>query len=97
MTNFRMTIRADCAVSARSPLPQTIKALATDGQWGGSDFGQESTLPQASSIQNKANFPFYQFCLILEQQAAGPHFVLHLGVCKEMPEKSKMNRLWLLP
>ena len=28
MTNFKMTVRADCAVSAYSPLPPAIKALA---------------------------------------------------------------------
>ena len=28
MTNFKMTIRADCAVSACSPLSPSIKALA---------------------------------------------------------------------
>ena len=28
MTNFKMTVRADCAVSACSLLPQPIKALA---------------------------------------------------------------------
>ena len=35
MANFRMTVRADCAVPARSPLPLSVKALAPwlSGAW----------------------------------------------------------------
>ena len=61
ITNFKMTVRADCAVFVYNPLPQSIKALAC--RWGGgrqSAFGQAPHLPPptlAVSIQNKANFP----------------------------------------
>ena len=46
VTNLKMIVRADCAVSACSPLPQSIKALAplvVSG--GGTTFGQTSVLP----------------------------------------------------
>ena len=63
MTNF-LTVRADCTVSACSPLPQLIKALV---HWLLRVFGQESSLcippPQTSpfaDVQNKANIPFHQ-------------------------------------
>ena len=35
MTNFKMTVRADCAVSTCGPLPLSIKASAPDCQWKG--------------------------------------------------------------
>ena len=45
MTNFKMTVRADSAVSTCSPSLCLEKLLPTDGQWGKSAFGQESALP----------------------------------------------------
>ena len=48
MTNFKMMVRADCAVSACSLLPLFIKALAhwlSPGGWRGSASGHEFTLP----------------------------------------------------
>ena len=45
MTNFKMTVRVDCAVSAGSPFPQPIKALALTASQGKSAFGQEFALP----------------------------------------------------
>jgi len=45
MTNFKMTISVDCAVSAGSPFPQPIKALALTASQGKSAFGQEFALP----------------------------------------------------
>ena len=38
ITNFKMTISTDCAVSARIPLPQPIRALAL-WLWGGGGVG----------------------------------------------------------
>ena len=43
ITNFKMTVRADCAVFVYNPLPQSIKALAC--RWGG---GRQSAFGQAS-------------------------------------------------
>ena len=63
MTDFKMTVRADYAVSAWSPLPLSIKALAPWLSEQGVTFRQESALPQlplVAGIQNKANFPFHQ-------------------------------------
>ena len=59
MTNFKM-IRADCAVSSGSPLPQLIKALAHwlsvrgVGLW------------TVFSFWNKANFPFHWASLVAQ-------------------------------
>ena len=54
MTRFKMTLRADCAVSACSPSvsPQKLLPLIVSG--GDSAFGRESTLPRgllASKIE----------------------------------------------
>ena len=83
MTNFKTTVRADCAVSARSPLPPSIKALAPWLSVRESAFGQESALPPpnpVAGIQNKANFPFHQLASLLafELRAAGRHFRLQM-------------------
>ena len=67
MTNFKMTVRADCAVSTRSLLHLSIKALAHWLSWTGGETGsgQVSTLPPpwVAGIQNKASFPFYKSSL----------------------------------
>ena len=67
MANFKMTVRADYAVSACSPPcppPLPIKSLVPLGcQWGESAPGQMSALPQnppVASIWNKANSPLHQ-------------------------------------
>ena len=64
-TNFKMTVRVDCAVSTRSPLRLSIKALAPDcGGRGQLTFGQVSPPHQllASKIK-KLSFP--QRCLFI--------------------------------
>ena len=84
MTNFKMTIRADCAVSASSPLPPSIKALAHWLSVGKSAFRQESTLPHLpASLLNKADFPFHQLASLLafEWRAAGPPLSVTGGGC----------------
>ena len=54
-TNFKMTLRPDCTVSACSPLPLSVKALL--------DYLLDRRLPSVPyphpvvSIQQKANFP----------------------------------------
>ena len=61
LTNLKMTVRADCDVSAHSPLLLSIKALAPLAASGVSrpwDRGPPSC--PAVSIWNKANFPFHQ-------------------------------------
>ena len=67
MTNFKMTVRADCAVSTRSLLHPSVKALAHWLSWTGGETGsgQVSTIhpPWVAGIQNKASFPFYQSSL----------------------------------
>ena len=64
MTNFKMTVRADCVVSACSPLPLATKALApwlsrVGGSW---PLDRSPPSPQVASVQNKGNFPFHQPC-----------------------------------
>ena len=66
--SYKMTVRADCAVSTGSPLPLSVKALVTrfvSGVVRESAFGQVSTLspPLIAGIQNKPNFPFHQLGL----------------------------------
>ena len=70
ITNFRMTVRADCTLSACSPLPLSKKALAhwLSLGWGGGGRPLDRHLPPplVASIQN-------QPCLSIgfEQQEAG--------------------------
>ena len=63
MTNFKMTIKANCIVFTCNPL----LSMKSPAHWlsvvGESALGQEFTLPLVSGIQNKANFPFHQPCL----------------------------------
>ena len=67
MINFKVTVRAACAISACSPLPQPIKVLPPDYQGRESAFGQESAPPTSwvANIHNTANFPFHQTGLSL--------------------------------
>ena len=76
MISFQRTIRADCAVSACSPLLQPKKVIAPWlSGWGEEAFGQMSDLPTSFHIQNKANFLSTNFASLLafEQWAAGSH------------------------
>ena len=63
VTNLKMIVRVDCAVSAYSPLPQPINVLAPLVVSGGGspplDRHLSSPTPIAS-IWNKANFSFNQ-------------------------------------
>ena len=72
MTNLKMTVRADCVVSAYSAPPTISKSSYTlivvvrGGGQGGEvspwmDIGPSHPLPSAVSfIQNKASFPLHQ-------------------------------------
>ena len=100
MTNLKMTVRADCAVSACSPHPGLYKLLPADCQWsGGAGFGQASTSPllrvPASKIKH---FPSYQPSLFSasEWRAARPLFQLHphlLGnwLCRPFGQKVSLS------
>ena len=65
MANFKMPVRADCAVSACSPLPPSIKALAPWLSRRESAFGQASTLspgcrhPKQSKLSFPPTWPLY--------------------------------------
>ena len=68
ITSYKMTGRADSAVSAFSSLPLPVRA-DVHGLWVGGKlaFGQKSAPlpPLVACVQNKANFPFYQACLFI--------------------------------
>ena len=67
MTNFNIAVRADCAVSVCSPLPQPSKLLPSDCQWWGGSLWKgvcPSNSPVAS-IQHKGNVPFHQLGLFI--------------------------------
>ena len=85
MTHFKMTVRADCAASACSPLPLSIKALAPDCQWGRRPL--DSLLrppphPQLPASKIKQTFLSTNLASLLafERQVAGPRFWLQLEV-----------------
>ena len=61
-----MTVRADCVVSACSPLPPPIHPFKSSCPLivrGESAFGQLPS-PLVAGLRNKANFPFHQTCLL---------------------------------
>ena len=60
MAILKMSIRTDCAISACSPLPLPIKALAHWLLVGELAFRLESTLPLVAGIWNRAKFHFHQ-------------------------------------
>ena len=66
MTNFRMTVRADCIVSACGPLPLSIKALAPWSSGRGWGVGVSPPPALVVSLQNKANCPFHQPGLFID-------------------------------
>ena len=60
MTNFKMTIRADCAVFPCNPLSLAVKAivhLLGRRIWS---LDRSLPFPLMAGIQNKANFPLHQ-------------------------------------
>ena len=60
MITLKMTVRADCAVSACNPLPPSIKASLIVRE-GSQPLDRRPPFPAlVASIQNKANFPFHQ-------------------------------------
>ena len=65
MTNFKMNVRADCAVSIWSPLSLPVKApthwlsVVDTSLW--TDVCPHK--PPVASTQDKAKFPFYKSCL----------------------------------
>ena len=93
MTDFRMTVRADCAISACTILSLSIKVLTPSLLMGRGGGGVGSQLldrhvpppqpPTTASIQNKANFSFHQpgFLLVFEQQATGSGFGTNILEC----------------
>ena len=60
MTNFRMTVRSDCAVFARSPLPPSMKVLARWLPVWGARSLDRSLHRLIAGLWNKANLPFHQ-------------------------------------
>lgn len=79
-TNFKITVKSDCAISPHTFLPQPIKLWPMDCHWRGAGLWTVSTCPQpVASIQNKANFlAFIKLASLLasEWQAARPSFWL---------------------
>lgn len=65
MTSYKMTFRADCAISACGPLLCLEKLLPTDfGLWDRC-LPSVSLLAIVATVQIKANFPFCQSCLFI--------------------------------
>ena len=83
MTNLKMTVRADCAVSAYSTtITSVYKGSGPTGfQWRGSGFGSMSTTPTAqlpeSEIKQTFLFTNLTWLLDLKQRAAAPHRHTH--------------------
>ena len=80
-SNFK-TVRADCAVSACSPLPSPTKALGHSRRAGESAFGQESSSPlprqaQVAGLWNEATFPPFSplYWLLSSEQRETPRWV----------------------
>ena len=72
--HFKMTLRADCAVSACSPLPPSIKALSQVR--GGNQPSWSPTPASVAGIQIEANSPFHQPCLFIGFRAMSTQTLL---------------------
>ena len=66
MTNFKITVRADCTVICMKPPPSVYKSSCPPTLSQGSQplDNQQYLLSLGASLQNKANFPFHQHCLL---------------------------------
>ena len=83
-TNLKVTVRADCVVSACNPLCllvhpwiSPLKVLPTGYRWGGVSLWHKSALLTSwRSLEIKQIFLSTNLASLLafEQQAAGPHF-----------------------
>ena len=89
MTNFKMTVRADCTFSTCSPLPPPVIALAHSLSVGGIDLwtGVHPPCPHplkppppVASHRNKTSFPFHQPCLFIGFWAANSWTLLLVTV-----------------
>ena len=95
-----MTVRADCAVSACSPLPLPVKALAprlSGWAWGVGRPLDRSPLPpyQVAGLWNKANFPFHQPCLFIGFRAASSHNPTSVSFLASNVRLLRSRDIWL--
>ena len=83
MTNLKVTVRADCAVSAHSTTITSVYKGSCPTGWsgGGSGFGSMSATPTPQLLESeiKQTFLFTNltWLLDLKQQAAAPHRHTH--------------------
>lgn len=80
MTNFKRTIRANCAISVGSLFPLSIKALAPDCQGWERSWPLDRSLPPPQLLAwNKQTFLSTKLAPLLafEWWASGPHFHLY--------------------
>ena len=93
MTNFRIAVWADCAISACSPLSPSIKALA---HWqsvkGVSFWTGVCPPPSLANIWNKAHLPFHQSCLCIDFWVVSSqiHFQLQVHTQKRIPHQGQV-------
>ena len=66
VTNFKTTVRADCTVFCMKPPPSVYKSPCPPTvSWESQPLNrQQYLLTLGASLQNKANFPFHQPCLL---------------------------------
>ena len=85
MTNFRMTVRDDCAVFW-SPLLLSVKTLVHWLLAGEREVSLQTEVPSTpllpllpfAGIQNKANFPLHQPCIFTDFWVACSQTALHI-------------------
>ena len=105
MTNLKMTVRADCAVSACSPLPLSMKAVVYRLSVGGDaslQTGVHLLLPLSPNPhpgcwhpkQSKLSFTLMLHLYWL-LNGAGPHFQLHYFTNDKMTA-SKLKLSWMV-
>ena len=91
MTRFKVTVRADCAVSVWNPLPLSINALT---HWMSAEGDKQSPLPHPWMLASKIKQTFLSTnlasLLASEWQAARPHSLsVTCNVC------TSTHRFWL--
>ena len=90
MTNFKMTVRADCAVSACRPSLCLQKLLPTDCQRGSWPLDRSPPSPMVAGLQSKANFPFHQLCLFIGFRTTSSQIPLSITLWQK--QKSNWDR-----
>ena len=94
MTNFKMTVRADCAVSTWSPLPSVNKSSCPGlSKEGISAWTRLSPIPSWDIHPSKLSHPpvLLLYCLLSHKQPGSTLLTLLLNTLRQNPLRDKFT------